>query len=225
MVPTIIGAVDEEHRINIGELVRRKKVELAEPGLPLVEVSGISATTGLAAQGHRWPRTHRGARCRGQALFHLPARGSGHSLGVQAPVGRGRSFAGVQREWTARGLSTIKGSVRADGTPAWNRKPIRTPPSTHDRRGKSDRSISPCIPTSHLPARHILELSSSLSEKSGSVPWSISPRTGQTVPCLFRKIWESNSRGIRCQSRQAGGRRGLVLKGDRHRLACARLSR
>jgi site-specific DNA recombinase len=126
-VPTVIAAKDAEDRRLIGELVRRKKDELAEKGKP--------AGGGIRAFGYNWPHRIKGT---GGRERYVEPDGEAEPYSVYEPEARAihwaydhllngdGTIAGVQREWTDRGLSTIRGSVRADGAPAWNRKSIRT---------------------------------------------------------------------------------------------------
>jgi len=126
MVPTIIGAVDEEYRINIGELSARKKQERAERGLP----SG----GGIRAFGYNWPHRVKGT---GGRERYVEPDSEAEPYSIYEPeaaairwaythiLDEDGSISGVQREWISRDLPTVRGGTRADGTPAWCRNSIK----------------------------------------------------------------------------------------------------
>jgi DNA invertase Pin-like site-specific DNA recombinase len=124
LVSTVIAAVDSEYRRGIGELMRRKHVELAERGLP----SG-----GVRTFGYNGPRRIKGTTTE----KYVEPDPTAEPYSIYEPealairwaykylLEEGGSLKGVQREWIDRGVPTVRGGVRADGTPAWNRTSIR----------------------------------------------------------------------------------------------------
>ena len=123
LVARIKGAVAAEESRKIGIRVKRKKVELAEQGKP--------AGGGVRAFGYNWVH-----RIKGTSERTVEPDAEAEPYSIYEPEKRaicwaydhilndGGTIAGVQREWISRGLLTIRGSVRADGTPAWSRKTI-----------------------------------------------------------------------------------------------------
>ena len=124
LIARIKGAVAAEESRKIGVRVRRKKVELAEQGKP----SG----SGIRAFGYNWPH-----RIKGTTDRYVEPDPNAEPYSIYEPEAKAIRWAydyllnhdgtiqGIQREWTQRGLHTIRGSVRADGMPAWNRATIR----------------------------------------------------------------------------------------------------
>jgi DNA invertase Pin-like site-specific DNA recombinase len=107
-VATIIAAKDAEYRRSVGELGRRKKVELAEQGKP----SG----GGIRAFGFNWPHG------KGTDRYVEPDPDA-EPYSIYEPEAKAIRWAyrhildedgtikGVQREWTSRGLPTIRGGT------------------------------------------------------------------------------------------------------------------
>ena len=105
----IKAAFAAEESRKIGVRVRRKKVELAEQGKP----SG----GGIRAFGYNWPHRIKGTTDRyRRALTPMPSRTASTSLRPRPSGGptshlldHDGTIQGVQREWTERGLATIRG--------------------------------------------------------------------------------------------------------------------
>ena len=118
-------AADESRKIRLR--VQRKKLELAQRGKP--------AGGGRRAFGYNWGPL----RCQRQPNERVvvpDADAAEYSIyepeasairwAYNHLLNEGGAVAGCQREWIDRGLPTIRGGTRADGTPAWQRKTIRT---------------------------------------------------------------------------------------------------
>jgi hypothetical protein len=117
VVARVKGAIAAAESRKTRQRVSRKKLELAENGKP--------AGGGILAFGYNWP-----VRIKGTTERIVVPDGSAAEYSIYEPEARairwaydfllngGGIIAGCQREWIARGLPTIRGSVRADGTPA-----------------------------------------------------------------------------------------------------------